>query len=72
MERAFPIQGLHFPVLLQVGTESPRDSFVTDALAPVFPDARIDALSGQAHEGMTMAPDQYAESVFRFLMPHKK
>ncbi|WP_043739517.1 alpha/beta fold hydrolase [Thioalkalivibrio nitratireducens] len=64
-------QGLHFPVLLQVGTESPRDKFVTDTLAAVLSDASIDALSGQAHEGVTMAPDQYAESVFRFLVPYK-
>ncbi len=63
--------GLHVPVLLQVGTESPRDKFVTDTLAKVLPDARVEALSGQAHEGMTMAPEQYAASVFRFLAPLK-
>ncbi|WP_355661303.1 alpha/beta fold hydrolase [Halomonas salifodinae] len=61
--------GLHVPVLLQVGTESPRDIFVTDALAAVLPDARIEVLPGQAHEGMTMAPEQYAASVLRFLTP---
>lgn len=63
--------GLHVPVLLQVGTESPRDKFVTDTLAAILPDARIEALPGQAHEGMTMAPEQYAASVFRFLAPLK-
>jgi pimeloyl-ACP methyl ester carboxylesterase len=55
------------PVLLQIGTESPRDLYVTDALAPVLPDARIGELPGQAHEGMTTAPAMYAEAVSRFL-----
>jgi pimeloyl-ACP methyl ester carboxylesterase len=58
---------LTLPVLLQVGTESPRDLYATDALAAVLPDARIEELAGQAHEGMTTAPDQYVESVMRFL-----
>jgi pimeloyl-ACP methyl ester carboxylesterase len=55
------------PVLLQIGSESPRDLYVTDALAAVLPDARIEALAGQAHEGMTTAPDMYAAAVMRFL-----
>ncbi len=38
------------PVLLQVGTESPRHLYVTDALAGVLSDARIEELPGQAHE----------------------
>jgi pimeloyl-ACP methyl ester carboxylesterase len=57
---------LHVPVLLQIGSESPRDLYVTDALAAVLPDARIEALAGQAHEGMTTAPDMYAAAVMRF------
>ena len=48
---------LRLPVLLQIGTESPRDLYVTDALAAVLPDARIEELAGQAHEGMTTAPE---------------
>ena len=60
--------GLRTPVLLQIGTESPRDLYVTDALAAVLPDARIEALQGQAHEGMTTAPELYVESVSRFLL----
>jgi hypothetical protein len=56
------------PVLLQIGSESPRHLFVTDALAAVLPDARIEELPGQAHEGMTTAPEMYAESVTRFLV----
>ena len=59
---------LRLPVLLQVGTESPRDLYVTDVLAAVLPDCRIEALQGQAHEGMTTAPEMYAESVTRFLL----
>lgn len=58
---------LHVPVLLQIGSESPRTLYATDALAAVLPDARIDVLAGQAHEGMTTAPALYAESVLRFL-----
>jgi pimeloyl-ACP methyl ester carboxylesterase len=61
-------RGLRVPVLLQVGTESPRDLYVTDALAAVLPDVRIDELAGQAHEGMTTAPEMYAETVTRFLL----
>jgi pimeloyl-ACP methyl ester carboxylesterase len=59
---------LNIPVLLQIGSESPRDLYVTDALAAVLPDARIEALPGQAHEGMTTAPEMYVEAVRRFLL----
>jgi pimeloyl-ACP methyl ester carboxylesterase len=59
---------LRVPVMLQIGTESPRDLYVTDALAAVLPDVRIEELPGQAHEGMTTAPRMYAESVSRFLL----
>lgn len=54
------------PTLLQIGTESPSELFVTDALAAVLPDCRIEELAGQAHEGMTTAPEQYADAVIRF------
>jgi pimeloyl-ACP methyl ester carboxylesterase len=62
-------RGLQVPVVLQVGTESPRDLYATDALAAVLPDARVQELPGQAHEGMTTAPELYAESVSRVLLP---
>ncbi len=58
---------LPMPVLLQTGTESPQHLYATDALEAALPDARIEWLSGQAHEGMTTAPAQYAESVRTFL-----
>jgi pimeloyl-ACP methyl ester carboxylesterase len=61
-------RALRMPVLLQIGTESPRELYVTDALAAVLPDVRIEALPGQAHEGMTTAPEMYAEAVSRFLL----
>lgn len=61
-------RSLHLPVLLQIGSESPRHLYVTDALAAVLPDARIEALAGQAHEGMTTAPALYADAVTRFLL----
>ena len=60
-------RGLNIPVMLQIGTESPRHQYATDALAAVLPDVRIEELAGQAHEAMTTAPDRYAESVSRFL-----
>jgi pimeloyl-ACP methyl ester carboxylesterase len=62
-------RGLNLPVLLQVGTESPRGLYATDALAAALPDARIEELPGQAHEAMTTAPGPYAEAVSRFLLP---
>jgi len=61
-------RGLDVPVLLQIGSESPRHLYVTDALAAVLPDMRIEELPGQAHEGMTTAPEMYAEAVIRFLL----
>jgi pimeloyl-ACP methyl ester carboxylesterase len=59
---------LERPVLLQVGSESRRDLYLTDALAAVLPGARVEELAGQAHEGMTTAPEAYARSVTRFLL----
>jgi pimeloyl-ACP methyl ester carboxylesterase len=59
---------LRVPVMLQIGTESPRDLYVTDALAAVLPDVRIQELPGQAHEAMTTAPEMYAQVVSRFLL----
>ena len=66
--RAGRFRDLRIPVLLQVGTESPRDLYVTDALAAVLPNVRVESLPGQAHEGMTTAPRMYAEAVARFLL----
>jgi pimeloyl-ACP methyl ester carboxylesterase len=59
---------LDIPVLLQIGSESPRDIYLTDALAAVLPNATIGVLAGQAHEGMTTAPEMYAEAVTAFLL----
>lgn len=64
---AHRFRDLHVPVLLQVGSQSPREFYVTDALAAVLPDAYVDTLAGQAHEGMTTAPDQYVSSILAFL-----
>jgi pimeloyl-ACP methyl ester carboxylesterase len=58
---------LPMPVLLLVGSESPRELYATDALAANLPDARIASLEGQAHEGMTTAPELFVETVMRFL-----
>lgn len=59
---------LDVPTLLQVGSESPRGLYVTDALAAVLPDARIDTFDGQAHEAMTTAPELYAQATMQFLL----
>lgn len=59
---------LRIPVLLQIGAESPRNLYATDALAAVLPVASIQELKGQAHEAMTSAPKMYAEAVTRFLL----
>ena len=61
-------RSLGMPVMLQIGAESPRDLYVTDALAAVLPDARIEPLPGQAHDAMMTAPQLYGESVLRFLL----
>jgi pimeloyl-ACP methyl ester carboxylesterase len=66
--KAERFRDLRVPVMLQIGTESPRDLYVTDALAAILPDARVEELHGQAHEGMTTAPRMYAEAVSRFLL----
>ena len=53
------------PTLLQVGSESPAERYVTRALAAVLPDVTIGVLEGQAHEGMTTAPEQYVDALSR-------
>lgn len=66
--QAADFRALSAPVMLQIGTQSPRDLFATDRLAAVLADARIAPLPGQAHEGMNTAPAIYAEAVTRFLL----
>ena len=61
-------RALRLPVRLQIGTASPRHLSVTDALAAVLPHVRIEALLGQAHVGMTTAPQMDAEAVSRVLL----
>ena len=61
-------RSLRMPVVLIIGSESPRENYVTDALAAVLPDARIAALEGTAHEGMTMVPEAFVAAVSGFLL----
>jgi hypothetical protein len=61
-------RSLTLPVLLQIGTESPREIYITDAIAEVLPNAHIAEPRGQAHEGMTTAPEMYAEQLTAFLL----
>jgi|SRR5687768_9916029 len=58
---------LRMPILLQSGTQSPRHLYITDRLAEVLADVRIESLEDQAHEGMTTAPGPYAAAVTSFL-----
>ncbi|MFV8836676.1 alpha/beta hydrolase [Aquisalimonas sp.] len=61
------LRAVSAPVLLQIGTQSPRGLFATDSLATALQDVRVDPLPGQAHEGMNTAPALYADAVIRFL-----
>lgn len=61
-------RGLEMPVLLLIGGESPRELYLTDALAAALPNARIHVLEGQAHEGMTTAPEQFVEAISEALL----
>jgi pimeloyl-ACP methyl ester carboxylesterase len=61
-------RSLNLPVLLLVGSESPRELYGTDALAAVLPDASIAVLEGTAHEGMTMVAEQFVEKASSFLL----
>ncbi len=66
--RAESFNMLEVPVMLQIGTRSPRELYITDVLAAVLPDVRVQELPGQAHEAMTTAPTLYAHAVSRFLL----
>jgi len=61
-------RSLTMPVQLIVGSESPRENYVTDPLAAVLPNARVTTLEGTAHEGMTMVPEQFVAKVSEFLL----
>lgn len=61
-------RSLTMPVALMIGSESPRQNYVTDALAAALPNAQILTLEGTAHEGMTMVPGQFVEKVSHFLL----
>jgi pimeloyl-ACP methyl ester carboxylesterase len=62
------LRELQVPVLVQIGSESPHNLYITDALAAVLPNVHIEALPNQGHEGMTIAPQMYAEAASRFLL----
>jgi hypothetical protein len=53
-------------LLLQIGTRSPRELYITDVLATALPNVRVQDLPGEAHEAMTIAPTLYAQAVSRF------
>ncbi len=59
--------GLPMPVLLQTGSESPAHLYVTEELKAALPRGEVMRLEGQAHEGMTTAPEPYARGVAEWL-----
>jgi pimeloyl-ACP methyl ester carboxylesterase len=61
-------RSLTMPVGLIIGSESPRENYVTDLLDEVVPDSRVIVLEGTAHEGMTMVPDEFVKAVNEFLL----
>jgi pimeloyl-ACP methyl ester carboxylesterase len=61
-------RSLALPVLFIIGSESPREIYLTDTLAAILPDARIQTLEGQAHEGMTTAPELFVDALDQFLL----
>jgi len=60
--------GLTMPVLLLLGSESPRENYVTDALAGVLSNQQIVTLQGQAHIAHVMAPQVFVDTVSAFLL----
>jgi pimeloyl-ACP methyl ester carboxylesterase len=58
---------IEIPVAFFVGSESVRELYQTDDLASVLPNRHIVPLEGQAHEGMTTAPEQFVRQVVGFL-----
>lgn len=58
---------VNVPTLLQIGSNSPRELYVTDALVAALPNACIRTLQDQAHEAPTTAPELYANAVMAFL-----
>jgi len=59
---------LTLPVLLLAGSESPRDNYVTDALATVLPNAKVVELQGQGHVAQALAPQMFSDTVAGFLL----
>lgn len=59
--------GVSMPVLLQYGTESPAENYLTEALATVLEKARLGPLAGSGHDAMVTAPERYAGAVLQFI-----
>ena len=59
--------GLGAPVTLQVGSESVRAHYVTDALLAALPDAREQPLPGQGHDAVFFDPDLFLRKVLEIL-----
>ena len=59
---------LAVPVLLLVGSESPNDLYVTDALQAALPDVKRLVLEGQGHEAATTAPEMFVRAITEFLL----
>ena len=58
---------LTMPVLLQFGTESPAELYLTETLLGVLHDARRGPLEGQGHDAMVLAPELYVDTLRDFV-----
>jgi pimeloyl-ACP methyl ester carboxylesterase len=56
-------RNLAVPVVFFLGSESPPELWATDMLQAVLPESTKVVLEGQAHEGMTTAPEQFVDVV---------
>ena len=56
------------PVLLLVGSESPNELYVTDALLAALPNVKRVVLEDHGHEAQTTAPEVFVRAVTEFLL----
>ena len=61
-------RSMALPVLLLVGSESPNELYVTDALQAELPNVTRFVLEDQGHEAATTAPELFVRVVTEFLL----
>lgn len=65
---ASQFRSMAVPVLLLVGSESPNELYVTDALQAALPNVKRVVLEDQGHEAATTAPEVFVRAVTEFLL----